>query len=145
MNGFIAGIIANIPILILDKTVSFFKLEKVDYEHFAAVLAFHGKIDSIGKLLFGLTVELMFAGFLGIAFAYLIKTVTSRYFYLKGAIFGAFIWFVIYAIDVFFKIPEILEIDFAASVSHYIGSILWGVGSAWTFEYLKKRHTSHGC
>lgn len=142
MSGFIAGVAANIPALIIDKVISFFNVKDVDFEHFAAALAFEGQIDSTAKLLFALAVEMMFAGFLGSMFVVAITKITPRYYYFKGALFGAFIWFSIHALDVIFKLPEILNINFASSVSHYFTSIVWGMLAAYIFKQLEKKRPS---
>lgn len=138
-SGFIAGIAANIPALIIDKIISVLELKDVDFVHFAAALAFEGQIDSTVKWLFALAVEMMFAGFLGTLFILALALWTPKYYYFKGALFGACIWFTIHVLDVIFKIPEILNINFASAVVHYFVSIVWGVLTAYIYRQLEKK------
>ncbi len=136
MNSFAAGVIGNVPALIIDKAASLLKLEQADFMDFAAALAFQGKIDSVAKGVFTLWIQMIFAGFLGVALIYAMEKATLRYYYIKGMLFGSLTWFAVYAIDIFFQIPKLVPIDFAVAVSHYLAAVAWGLGTAWAFRRL---------
>ncbi len=135
VSSFLSGMIGYLPALAIDKMATWLKLEQSDFMDFAAALAFHGKIDTLPKFLFTLWVQLLYAGLMGIGFGYIMRFATPKYYYLKGALLGAFAWFFIYAVDVIFKIPEVVTINFASAVSHHIASILWGVTTALMFRF----------
>jgi hypothetical protein len=139
MNGFVAGVIADLPVIVLDFLASKLKLDKLDFKDFVSILAFAEPKPDFGESIFASIVQCLFAGVIGVAFNYFIKLVKKEYYYIKAFIFGAMIWFIIYAVDIFFKIEDRVGTDFKTSVVHYGLSILWGIITAWTIQWLEKR------
>lgn len=140
MNGFIAGLIGNIPAIILDVIAGIINLDKIDYTHFVSILLFDDRILSVWEYVFSLSIQFSFAGILGVLFTYFIIAVKEKYYYIKAVIFGGIIvWFSIYAIDIVFSIHEKAKIDFSTSIVHFFIALIWAVVMAWTFAWLEKR------
>lgn len=142
MNGFIAGMIGNIPTIILDVIASIFDLDKYDFTHFVSILIFDKIKLSSPEYAFSLFLEFLFAGVLGVLFTYYIFLVKENYYFIKAAIFGGLIiWFSLYSIDIFFSIQEKTNPDFSTVVVHFLISIIWGLATSWIFAWLEKRET----
>lgn len=139
MNGFVAGLIANIPVVILDFLASHFNLDKLDYIHFVSLLAFDDMSLNVWEFIFAFIIQSLFAGIMGIFFAYLIKLIRERYYYVKALVYSAFTWFAIYAVDIIFTIEDKAKIDFKTAVVHYLLSIIWGITMAWIVKWLEKK------
>ncbi|TCL65924.1 hypothetical protein EDC14_101654 [Hydrogenispora ethanolica] len=138
MNGYVAGVVADIPIVILDMLSGLFHLDKFDYIHFVTIFAFSERNPNIWETLFALMIQLFFAGVLGVAFSYLLPHISERYFYSKGLIWGVLVWFMIYAVDIIFKIEDGLKMDFRTAVTHFILSVIWGWLMAWMLKRLRR-------
>jgi len=142
MNGFAAGVLADVPVVIIDALAGLFNLDKLDFVHFASILAFDDMQLNIWEYVFTTILQFSFAGLLGVIFAYLIPVIKEKYYYFKAVIFSSgIVWFSVYAIDHFFKIEKKAEIDFMTSVVHYLISIIWAVIMAWIYKWLEKRET----
>jgi ABC-type branched-subunit amino acid transport system permease subunit len=141
MNGFIAGALANIPVAILDFLATWSNLDELDFINYVSILAFGEPKPDLWESIFAFLVQFMFAGVMGVIFNYFIKAVTEKYYYIKSFIYGAIIWFVIYAVDIFFKIEDKAKIDFKTSVSHYTLSVIWGIAVAWVLKWLEKKES----
>jgi ABC-type branched-subunit amino acid transport system permease subunit len=141
MNGFIAGVLANIPVAIFDFLATRLNLDKLDFTNYVSILAFGEPKPDLWESIFACIVQFMFAGVMGVIFNYFIKEVTEKYYYIKSFIYGAIVWFVIYAVDIFFKIEDKAKIDFKTSVSHYTLSVIWGIAAAWVLKWLEKKES----
>ena len=80
--------------------------------------------------------QIFFAGFLGVVFAYLVKQITSRGFILKGAFFSLITGFFIYAVPTFFKIPVLSDLTLRNVISNHLGGVLWGITTAYMLQRL---------
>ncbi len=144
MNGFLAGVVANIPVFILDFSATLLKIDKLDFLHFVSILAFGDLKPDLWESIFSFFVQSMFAGIAGAILNYFIKSVTEKYYYVKSLIFGAMLWFSIYSVDIFFKIEDRVGIDFKTAVVHYLLSIIWGILAAWMIKWLEKNEFRKG-
>lgn len=76
---------------------------------------------------------------LGIAFAYLVSLTSSRYYILKGIIYGIIVWYFIKVIATLFKIPVIIGVQPHTVAFFFIGAILYGATLALTLKLLDSR------
>lgn len=139
MNGFIAGVIANMPVLALDMLAGVLRIDKSDYIHFVSILAYQSRNLDIGETLFAIAVQTVFAGVLGVIFNYLILYIEKRYFYSKALIYGAILWFSIYSLDVVFKIEDVVKPNFKTALTHCVLSLLWGFLMAFVLRFLVEK------
>ena len=138
-RGLMAGLIAWIPTGIFNYLAFHFKFSTLVYSDFAAVFMYGRKSLNLSEALFSLVATAGFIATLGAIFAYLVKGITSKYLWLKGLLYGEALWFIIYAITVLFKVPQIEKIPFKTALSNSIGSLIWGLLLAYSLSWLNQR------
>lgn len=82
--------------------------------------------------------HLLWTGFLGILFSYLLPKLTMQGFRVKGALFGFIIGFFIYGVAILLRMPFFTKIPFLTSTSNAIGGILWGFTTAHALGWLDR-------
>ncbi len=87
-RGFTAGVVGGVLMQIWSffsfHVLDFCKLRVIDW---AAIMIFGKQTETILETIFAVFAHLLFAGFLGMVFAFLLLRVTSRLCLLKGVIF----------------------------------------------------------
>lgn len=106
----------------------------------------YGKIvlaieDNNGALsnLMGLVGHFVWDIILGIIFAYIISSATSRYYIWKGLLYGAVVWYFVKAGATMFKIPEIMAVYPETVVFFFIGSLIYGLVVSYSLRVLDAR------
>ncbi|HHT49557.1 MAG TPA: hypothetical protein GXZ98_09730 [Firmicutes bacterium] len=94
------------------------------------------------EFLYALITNLIWCGFLGILFAYLLPKLTSDRFLLKGAIYGFMIGFLIHGSAILLRMPFFTMIPFRTSSSLAFGGLLWGVLTAALLRWLERKDQS---
>lgn len=138
-RGFIAGLICFIPLTIFNLTVYYLKISKLRYLDFAAVMIYGHRVTNTLEVTFAYFATLFFTSSLGIIFAYLIPSTSSRNIIFKGFLFSGGIWFLFYAIAVLFKIPELKHVDFLTSLCNFIGAIIWGITLGYSLWWIDNK------
>ncbi|MGI6679814.1 MAG: hypothetical protein ACOX2Q_12460 [Dehalobacterium sp.] len=73
-------------------------------------------------------------------FAYLIELkITSRNYWLKGAIFSHIIGFLIFSVPVTFQVPYIATRSLDTVITQFIGALIWGLTMAYILSWLDKK------
>ncbi|MTI85893.1 MAG: hypothetical protein FH756_18855 [Firmicutes bacterium] len=136
-RGFVAGVVGGVIMNIWSVvSVNLLHLSKFHYLDWAAVMTFGYPSGNILESLMSLATHLVWTGFLGIVAAYFLSLTTSKQYLLKGILIGFTLFFIINALPVLFHTPYLHNTTFGTSVSNAIGSIVWGLGVAWTLRYL---------
>lgn len=143
MDRFFRGLAAGFAGAVAMNLWSFFSYYVLQFSDlrfldWAAIFVFGRLARTTLEMGLALFAQLIFASFLGILFAFLIPQVTSRLYLLKGMVAGLTAGFFIYAIPVLFKTPVLSEVSFAATLSNYIGIIIWGLVTAYALSLLSK-------
>ncbi len=115
-----------------------FDWEIIRFIDWAGIIIFGDLPRSHLEGLFAFFMQLLWAGLLGIIFAYLIPQITSRGYMLKGAIFGILAGFIIYAIPTLFQIPFLKDHSLATATANHLGGLIWGLTTARTLYWLDK-------
>lgn len=100
------------------------------YLDWAAMLLYGEPPENIYETIMSFTMQVLWAGFLGVIFAFLIPKLTSRAYLLKGMFYGLIVFFIIYAIPVLYQVPHLYRTGPNTQFSHLIGSILYGAITA---------------
>jgi len=137
-RGFIAGLIASIPVTIVN-LVSHYLFQTISYAHFAAIMIFGHTFESTLELLFAIGCVIFFEAGLGGIFAYLITGLTSKNLLFKGWIFGLAVWFISYVITLLFKVPGLAVLPLKSSCSNLISSSIYGLVLAYILMKLNRR------
>ncbi|MBU7005227.1 hypothetical protein [Phosphitispora fastidiosa] len=99
-------------------------------------------IEDNGGLLsnsLGLVSHLVWDIIVGILFAYIISSTTSRYYIWKGMLYGAAVWYLIKAGATIFKIPIIMGFYPETVVFFFIGALIYGLVVSYSLKVLDTR------
>lgn len=139
-RGFISGL-AGWPLeLAFSLIMSGLHLTKYRYLDFAAVLTYNHRPQGLGEVLFAEFVVLIFLGILGIGFSFVLKAVSSSNIYLKGWLYGTFVWFSIYVVMTIFQLKHIYPVDTMTAASNLIAASFWSVTMTWTNLWLNRKY-----
>lgn len=139
LRGLISGVIGGVVMNIWSMTsYYFFHFSNRRFLDWAAVLIFGHLPSNIYETLLALLTQILWAGFLGILFAYFIPVITSRDYLLKGAFWGFISGFIMYALAILLNMPYFHAVSFDTVLSQMIGGILWGLTLAYTLERLDR-------
>lgn len=134
-RGFLSGAIAGIPIVISSAIAYNLQWTTLRWAHFAAVLIYGRKYETLWENLFASLATLFFTGLLGIIFAYLIPKMTSRNYLLKGWVFSVAIWFLCYAVTLLFQVPELQNIPLKTAFFNFILATIWGLALGYALHW----------
>lgn len=140
MNGFVAGLIGDAPAVLINRLfVDLLKVATLRYADFAAILILGRKPHSLWEGIFAQLGQILFSALLGVSFAYLIPRLSTRYYYFKGAVFGAGVWFLSNTVTVLFKVPGLTRNSLASALVGYSAAIAYGITLAYAFRRLENR------
>jgi fructose-specific phosphotransferase system IIC component len=122
--GIIAGFVADLSNFLLTKV---FKIGKVGYQDFAAVLVYGKIARTTGEILFAHFVQLFFSALLGATFAFWIQRVSERFLIFKGISFGLFVWFFAFSVCQLYKLQNLNEFDLMTVIVDNIAAVIYGV------------------
>ncbi|WP_028309684.1 hypothetical protein [Desulfitibacter alkalitolerans] len=126
--GFIAGIIAGVFMNLIDYIgVYVVGFDDVLLLEWAAVLMYGRPQENMLEASLAQAGQLVFSGFLGIFFAYIMLKITSGNYLFKGWLYGILTWFFIYALTIVFQVPFLTRHPFEAVVVHIIASSVYGL------------------
>lgn len=75
----------------------------------------------------------------GILFAYIIYVSSSRYYLIKGAIYGMALWHIFLGLGTAFKMPMFGSIPPSTALATLVGSIIYGLVTAYVLRILDLR------
>lgn len=103
-------------------------------------VAIYGRLPlNIYEVVFAQFAQIMFSGFVGIIFAFLIQKLTSKNYLIKGWIFGVAAWFGLYALSIAIRLPTLETHEFNAVFSHFITSLIYGIVLALVLNRIDKK------
>ncbi|EEG77327.1 hypothetical protein [Dethiobacter alkaliphilus] len=139
-RGFTAGIVGGVAMNLWSLIAVFvLNLEILRFVDWASILLFGDLPANHAEGAVALFIQLLWVGFLGSIFAFLIPQVTSRGYLIKGALFGVVSGFFIYAIPILFQVPILREHTLATVLSNITGGIIWGLTLAQTLHWLDRK------
>ncbi len=110
-----ALLIWDIPAKLLGLT------DRTFYDFGMSLIEFHPKKHVLDYLV-GLVAHLTVSGIHGIAFACIIYFTSSRYFKLKGILFGFIVWFINLGVGTLFKVPSFTVVPASAALVTWVAS-----------------------
>jgi hypothetical protein len=136
-RGFIAGLIAGIPMNILSYIffrLGFTELRFVDWVY---ILLLERMVQpTISSHAFALITHLMFTGILGIIFAYFIKSVSTENYYFKGWLFSVTVWFLSYLGSTLFPVFKFIITSVKTPATNLVSATVFGLVLAWALKWL---------
>ncbi|MCW3490126.1 hypothetical protein [Dethiobacter alkaliphilus] len=134
--GMVGGVAMNLWTLI---ATSILNLEILRFIDWAGITIYGDVPASHAEGAVALFIQLLWTGFLGTIFAFLIPQVTSRGYLLKGVIFGVLTGFFIYAIPILFQVPLLREHTLPTVLSNITGGVIWGLTLAQTLYLFDRK------
>lgn len=130
--GFIGAIIQQIYGFIV-KSLGF-----TDYAFHDFGQAFIVSSPSSGFLsdLVGILSQLSNGLIVGIVFAYIISLTSSKYYIIKGLIYGTVLWHLFLGIGTMYKVPALGAVKAGSSLVILIGSMIYGIVTAYFLKII---------
>lgn len=133
--GAVGAVVQNVYIFAAQMT----GFTQTNYEDYSEMLFFSKLLPGFFPTFFGLIGHFIWDIFLGVVFAYGIKYTSSRFYLLKGIVYGAFIWWVVNVICILFRIPVFSSLSYRELGAYLIGALLFGFVLAVTLKMLDAR------
>ncbi|WP_243152943.1 YqhR family membrane protein [Sporotomaculum syntrophicum] len=139
-RGFLAGLVGGILMDIISYISLKLKIADLHHSDWPAIILFGHQPTNTIEAVFALLIQLIFVGFLGILFTYLVTGLFSNENYLfKGWLFGVISWFIIYVITFLAKIPELAPLDTGTAITDFIAGSVYGLVLAETIHRLENK------
>ena len=137
-KGFIAGVIAGVAMNIVSFISYYLNIANLRFLDWPSIFITGHSVTNALTAMFFFLVQLIFVGFLGIVYAYLIyKLVTSTNYVFKGLLFGVLSWFAIYSLTYIANVPKLTPLTMGTAVTDFIGALVFGFVLAETLYRLE--------
>ncbi|SFH29943.1 Conserved membrane protein YqhR [Desulfotomaculum arcticum] len=126
-RGFIAGVLGGIVMNIISYISYYLNIANLRFLDWPSIIITgHSPTNALQAIFFFL-IQLIFVGFLGIIFAYLVsKLVTSINYIFKGFLFAVLSWFAIYSLTYIADVPKLTPLTMGTAVTDFIGALVFG-------------------
>lgn len=111
------------------------------YLDWSAIMLLGDRPNTIVEAVYALFIHLVWAGFLGVIFAFLIMVIGRRGLLLKGAILGFIAGFIFYAIPKLFETNQLYATPIESVIANHSGAVVWGLLTAYVIVFLEHRYT----
>jgi uncharacterized membrane protein YagU involved in acid resistance len=109
-----------------------------NYLDWSAVILFGNLSTTWYESLLAFSGHLVWTGFLGIIFGYLLPLLSPRGYLFKGIVYSFMISYFLDGLAVIFRIPYFTMVPFSTALTNAIGSILWGICTAYFLHRLNR-------
>ncbi len=135
MKGLTAGIVGGVMMNILDFIFYYiFTIVEIRFLDWASIFTFGRTPNSLIEIIFSLLSHILWTGFLGVLFAFLVPLINSKFLYIKGAFYGFIVGFIIYSIPILFQTPILKNIPTFTAITNTTFGIIFGL----TLAYMLK-------
>ncbi|ATW23857.1 hypothetical protein [Candidatus Formimonas warabiya] len=140
--GFVSGVIGGIAMLIPDFILYRIGVSKTLFLDWSSVLMYGHITKNISEAVLAEASHLVFTGFLGIFFVFLVfRILNKQNYFLKGLLYSLFVWFTLNALSIFFYLPGLSTSTLGNVITDIIGSAAYGLVlaavSKWIYERTK--------
>ncbi len=136
--GFISGLIAGAAMIVIDWGGYLLGLYNERLLNWASTITLGRLPNTAFEVVFTQLEQILFSGFMGIPFAYVLLKLTSKNLLLKGWIYGVFVQEVTYALAIAFRLPNLEVHTFNATISHLLSASVYGLVLAYVLKRLDK-------
>ncbi len=137
--GTIAGILKDIP----DTAFHFlFQITNITFSDYAGTIALGHRPAGLAEHLYAVFYEIVFSIFIGIIFVNLAPYFQTKHYLLRGAIYGALVWFSIRCAVMAFGIRPLVDGDILSATINSLNSILYGMILGAIIHYLERKQLS---
>ncbi len=135
-RGLTAGMVAGVPMIIWGHGAYYLGLGNLRFLDWAGVIIYGSLPETLFQVVYAQIAHLLWLGFLGIVFSYLIPKVTSRGHIGKAVIFGYVVGFFTHAIPVLFAVPHLAATHSQTVIHNHVGGVIWGLGLGYILRVL---------
>jgi RsiW-degrading membrane proteinase PrsW (M82 family) len=136
IGGIVAGIVKDIPNAVFHNLL---KLTGLSFWDYSAQIALFRHPRGWGEQFYALAFEVIFCIVIGIIYVYLKDKLKTGHYLIRGAIYGALVWFIIQAVILAFRIHALMNTDFLTSIVNSLCSVFYGILLAFIIHYLEER------
>jgi len=126
-KGFFAGILASIPINILNLVAYLTDLTTMLFLDWAGIFLFGRLTGTVGEQIVGQLGQIMFCGFVGIGFNHFVSYRWRMNYLFKGWLFSMAIWGSIFGISAAFRLPHLSRLPFKTVLTNLILTSVFGL------------------
>lgn len=137
--GGIAGGTSAIIQYLFGMTAKALGLTDRTFGDFAEAMVAHKECEGLFDVIMGFVSHTIVGLLFGIIFAYLLQQISSKGYLIKSIFYGAIIWFILESFGSIFKIPNFTEVPPAAQFFTLLGSIIYGILTAYILKYLQDK------
>ena len=127
IRGMVGGIIAGVPTFLFNWGAFHFGFATLRWVDFMSIFTAGREPAGLFETAFTTFGVYVWLGILGVFFSYLVPVLSHRYLVIKAWSFSTAIWLGLYAISIFFKIPQVVAAPFNTVISHFFGATIWGI------------------
>ena len=140
--GFFAGIIAGIPQTILNLISYYLNFAQIRLLDWMAIIIFGDKpIDSLQTII-AVVARIIFAGFLGILFAHLMKYLDVEHYLFKGWIYGILVMGLLYGVTSILQVPQLTHTHTYTVISNFVTASVFGLVLAESLKHLLRERVN---
>lgn len=136
IGGIGAGIIKDIPDFIFRYLL---KITRITFWDYSGTISLGHPPHNLLELVNAAFYEVVFSIFIGILFVYLAPYFKTKRILIRGAIYGALVWFTIRAGVVVFQVKPLIDGDILSATLNSLNSILYGIVLAKIINYLEEK------
>ncbi|TCL58313.1 hypothetical protein EDC14_10426 [Hydrogenispora ethanolica] len=138
IGGVIAGLLKDIP----DAVFYYgFKLTSLTFWDYAGTIALGHHPRSAAEQIYAVFYEVIFSIFVGIVFVYLAPYFETRRYLLRGAIYGAMVWFAIRAAVIAYRMEPLIDGNLLGATINSMNSIVYGIVLGALVHHLERKRT----
>lgn len=136
IGGIGAGIIKDIPDIIFRYLL---KITGIAFWDYSGTISMGRPPRSFPEIANAAFHEVVFSIFIGIVFVYLAPYFRTKHILIRGAIYGALVWFGIRACVIAFHIKHLIDGDILSATLNSLNSIIYGIVLAMIVNYLERK------
>lgn len=133
-NGFVAGAIAGVIMSVLDVVLLGLGFVEIPYYDWGASLVLGFRARTLAQIAVGQIAHVLFAGGLGVVFAYILRAVSSANYLCKGWLYGVFVWFSVHVIVNLLAFEPLRPIGVSTGLSDFVTASVYGLVLAETLR-----------
>lgn len=126
-KGLLAGMAGGVAMAIPDIMFTAFGWVKFAYYDWGLSLIFGSTAGTLLEAVIGQTVHILFAGFLGVIFAYLVNLISSINYLIKGWLYGFFVWFLVHVVVNLANFGPLKPIPLSQLLSDFVTASIYGL------------------
>ena len=135
-SGVSGGVVANLWSFFVKDLLHLSTRNFVDW---TAVIIYGALPTTWYEFLLAFCTNLLWTGFLGVVFAYLVPYLTPQGYLFKGAFYGFLVGFLVFSTGILLRMPFFTIIPFRTAFGNAIGGLLWGIVNARILFWLDRK------